>query len=295
MKILVIGANGFVGNSVANTLSKKHEVFRATRQTDAINNLHVDLLDRKSIADLLDEVKPEVIINNAGVVENSEKAAQNVTFTQNLLEVVAESGLVLKRIIISGSAAVYGQVVPENIPVPEDAPLNASAGYGLSKLEEEKIALELGAKHNLPVVVARIFNPIGAGMHEKFLIPKIISQVKEFEAGTKNSVEVSRLDSKRDYIDIQDVATAVAILAESDPRESIYNVGSGQATSNGELIQLVLSNINIATKPNIIETSGEPEVLVAIQADISRLSNEFGWKPEHDMADTVKEIIDATR
>lgn len=295
MKVLVIGANGFIGSSVADAMSEEHEVFRAARQTDVNNSLHIDLLDRSSIAELLGQINPDVIINNAGVVENSEKAMQNVTFTQNLLETAAESGLTFKKIIISGSAAVYGLVAPDNIPVSEDAPLNANAGYGLSKLQEEKIALEIGAKHNLPVVVVRIFNPIGAGMHERFLVPKIISQVQEFQAGTKDSIEVSRLDSKRDYINVKDVASAIKTLVENDCQENIYNAGSGNATSNGDLIELVLRNTSLQTRPKIIETSSDPEALVAIQADASRLKDEFGWSPAHAIEDTVKEIIDATR
>jgi nucleoside-diphosphate-sugar epimerase len=295
MKILVIGANGFIGNNVANTLSEKHEVFRASRNIDSNNPYRVDLLDRVSITKLLEEIKPEVIINNAGIVENSEKALQNPIFTENLLEVAAASGLAFKRIIISGSAAVYGLVASENIPVSEDAPLNANAGYGQSKLQEEKVALELGEKYNLPVTIVRIFNPIGVGMHERFLIPKIISQVKDFQVGARSDVEVSRLDSKRDYINIKDVANAIATIAENDPKEGIYNIGSGVATSNGELIELILSNSKISTRPNIIETSPSPEPLVAIQADISRLKKDLGWVPKYSIEETIKEIIDDTR
>jgi nucleoside-diphosphate-sugar epimerase len=294
VKILVIGANGFVGRNVSLVLSAKHDIHEAVRQLEK-GYYSVDLLDKDSIDKLLNEVKPDVVINNAGVVENSEKAMQNVAFTQNLLEVAAASELEFKRIIISGSAAVYGLVAPENIPVSETAPLNASAGYGLSKLEEEKIALDLGIKFNLPVVVVRIFNPIGAGMHERFLVPKIISQVNDFQSGVKDAIEVNRLDSERDYINVKDVASAIQAIVEGDPAETIYNVGSGKATSNGELIELILHSSNIAIRPKIVEANPEPEALVAIQADISRLSSEFGWKPINSIEDTIKEIIDAAR
>ena len=293
MKVLLFGADGFIGNTVLGALRGEHEVVGAIR-SDVPDEGYVlvDLLDRASISAAIKQVKPDIIISCAGVVENTEKADANPVFTGNILDEAKASGLVFKRIVISGSAAEFGLVDPSNIPVNEDAPLNANAGYGLSKVREEQVAL---AADGLPVVVARIFNPIGSAMHPRFLIPKLISQLEEVKAGERDAVEVSRLDSKRDYIDVRDVASAIISIATGEPTERVYNVGSGVATSNGELIELILEELKLDTKPAFVETSESPEALVAIQADISRIKDEFGWSPAYDIKDTVKEIVDAPR
>ena len=297
MKILVIGSDGFVGSAVKDALSLAHEVYGTTRNDGDLDESHryVDLLDKDTIAMALASTMPQVIISCAGVVENTDRAKQNPIFTSNLLEQVVESGIPVKRIILTGSAAEYGVVRTEDIPVNEDTPTKPNSIYGTSKLEESLSGLAYANEHNLPVVIARIFNPIGLGMHEKFLIPRIIQQIKEVKAGSRTIIEVSRLDSRRDYVDVRDVAEGLKALVDNSPKEHIYNIGSGESTSNGELVALILKGSGLEQKPQVVETSLEPEPLVAIQADITRMYDELGWRPNRKITDTVREILDATK
>jgi nucleoside-diphosphate-sugar epimerase len=300
-KVLIIGSGGFIGGAVKSLLSNDFQVYGAHSSPGSYSekdSIYIDLLKPATIEEALRKIQPQVIINCSGIVENSEKAMLNPVFSENLLKEVVKAKLRPERIIISGSAAEYGVVDKSNIPVSEDAPLNANAGYGLSKLQETRLALKIGQEHDLPVVIARIFNPIGKGMHSRFLIPKIILQVQEFADGKREVIEVSRLDSKRDYINVEDVALAIKALAKSPPKKlshDVYNIGSGKSTSNGELIELVIKNSSVKKQPKVIETSQDEEPLVAIQADISRLKNEFGWSPIKSIDETVREIVNGTR
>lgn len=292
MKILVLGANGFLGSAVTRALSANHKVIKATRRTSvADGEVYIDLQDKSTILNVLKSLEPDVIVNCAGVVYSGADVELNQVFTKNLLESVVEDGLKAQRIIISGSAAEYGVV--DKLPVSEDAPKQANAGYGLSKAKEVSFALKFAKEHDLPVVVARIFNPIGLRMHAKFLISGLIRQIKELQAGDRQSLEVSRLDSRRDYIHVDDLAKAIQILVEKDPKHDVYNVGSGISTTNQELLDMVLNNSKLKTMPVIVETAHEPEPQVASQADITRIKQEFGWKPTHSLPETVKEIVDA--
>jgi nucleoside-diphosphate-sugar epimerase len=294
MKVLTIGSDGFVGKHIVEELSKDHEVYSASRKGGASEfDYTIDLLDPLSIYNSLTEIKPEVIINCAGIVDNNDNVEQNKIFTTNLLEEIIASGLSPKRIIISGSAAEYGVV--EQIPVNEETSLHATAGYGMSKVQETTVALEYRQKYNLPITIARIFNPIGVGMRQKFLVPQIIQQVQELDAGERDVIEVSSLKSKRDYIDIRDVARAIKAIIEGEPLKSVYNIGSGVSTSNGELIDMILRSSGINKRPEIKETATMDEPLYAIQADISRLREEFNFEPTYKIEDTVREITNATR
>ena len=290
MKVLVFGSDGFIGRNVCSELENNHEVTKATRYATVDgNSVQVDLLDQDSVGRALKSVHPEVIINCAGIVDVSLDTDLNIAFTKNILEQASKLGGI-KKIIISGSAGEYGKVNPDNIPVGEDAPLNADSGYGLSKSQEEQFALEYGKKNNINVVVVRIFNPIGQNMAERFLLMRLLNQVWEFKLGKREVIEVARLDAKRDYVSVKDIATAIRSIIEGDNKESVYNIGSGQSTTNGELLEIILKNSKLEARPNIVETSSEPESLVAVQADISRISNEFKWSPIHTIDEVVSEI-----
>lgn len=295
MRILVLGASGFIGRQVAKELSKTHDVYKAYRHPYGSKDLRADLMNKESISEALDSVRPEAIVNCAGVVENSDAAEANVQFTKNLLDAVLNERLKPKSIIVCGSAAEYGEVDPLNIPVKETAPLKAANKYAVSKKLESELALEYKRKYRLPVTVVRIFNPMGFGMHPKFLISGITRQVREIEEAKRSKLEVSRLDSKRDYVDVTDVAEAIRMIIEGRPRHDVYNIGSGISTSNGEIIDLALKYSNLKSKPPIYEIFPEPEPIYAIKADISRIENEFGWRAKRSIEDTVKKAMDDAR
>lgn len=291
MRVLVVGSEGFIGRNTMHAFAEAHEVYGASRNSA---NLPIDLLDRNSIDDILDKVKPDVIFNAAGIVGASDHVMDNVTFTANLLRSVTASGIPVKRIIITGSAAEYGVVDKKNIPVREDTPINADGGYALSKAEEVRIALKIAKDHNLPVAIARVFNPLGPGMHPRFLTSRILEQIAEIRQGQRDVIEVSRLDSRRDYVDVRDVGRAVVALAEHDLHEQIYNVGSGKSTSNGELIDFMVRRSKLESVPRVIETLEQREPLVAIQADIARIEHECGWEPRYKIEETIEGIINVS-
>src|SRR5947199_333717 len=128
------------------------------------------------------------------------------------------------RIIIFGSDGFVGRSVKQALEGSHEvhgaSRENKDAGnnnHYVDLLDKETaIALEYRDTHNLPVTVARIFNPIGHGMHPRFLIPQLIQQTHEILINKRAAIEVSRLNAKRDYIDVNDVATAIKTLVEGN-------------------------------------------------------------------------------
>ncbi len=289
MKILVIGSNGFIGKAVCHELRSDHEVFCADRSVDA--DFKIDLLEKESIRKVLTDISPEIIINCAGVVENSEKAIlTNPVVTLNLLQVISELKVRSRKIVLTGSAGEYGEVMG-NEAVKEEVALRAESFYGRSKILESSVALYFKDVQKLPVVIARIFNPIGIGMHPRFLLPKIIATVSGTEEGKAGKIEVNRLDARRDYIDVRDVAGAIKDIAEKKTKHSTYNIGSGISTSNKELIDIIIKESGLREMPQIIESSNNPEPHLADRADIGRIKSDLGWIPKISLENTVKEII----
>lgn len=290
MKILVFGADGFIGRNVCDELEKAHEVIRVVRDASLGAKAAVaDLLVPNDVKSVINKYRPEVVINCAGVVGGGADVDQNVQFTKNILEQVCAVGGV-DKVIISGSAGEYGKADPGSIPVNEDVPLRADIGYGLSKVKEERFALEFGEEHGINVIVLRIFNPIGENMANKFLLTNLLQQINEFKSGRGSEVRLSRLDAKRDYISVRDIARAFKVIAEGKPRDHVYNVGSGSSITNGKLLELIIQSSKLKFRPEIIEISESPEPLVAVQADIKRISDEFGWRPSESIENLIRGI-----
>ncbi len=291
MRVLIIGSNGFVGKYIVDQLNVKHDIIKSNNNQQ--DPLYIDLLDSDTAYDALAKIQPEVIVDCAGIVENSEKAKQNPIMLSNLLEAVVKAKLNPKLIIYLGSAAEYGEVGIQNKAISEDAPLKTDSIYGLSKIEENKIANKFRSEYQLKIVEARIFNPIGVGMNHRQLIPSLVNQIREIKENNRERIEINRLDSLRDYISIRDVAYAIELIIEGSPSYNVYNIGTGKSTSNEELLELIIKNANLINKPNIIEKSINKEPVFASKADISRLREDFKWEPSVSLDQTIKEIVGA--
>ena len=291
MKVLIIGSNGFIGKSVQKVLSLEHEVFVANRQKSGEKSYKIDLLNPEIIEQVLREVQPDAVINCAGIINAADDFTLNITFTKNLLEAIIKSDIRLKRIIISGSAAEYGLIRSSDLPVGEETPLNATSEYGASKVLEEQTARKYAKQNSLPIVVARIFNPIGSGMKGRFLIPNLVQQISDYKNRQTDTIKINRLDSARDYVSVDDISNAFNALLKGEPTYFAYNIGSGVSTTNAGLLQMLLEDMNLAN-PQILQTSDIVEPLAAVQADISRLKKDFDWSPKVSLEKTIKEIID---
>jgi len=290
--ILVIGASGFIGRAVVDELRMSHNVIAASNNAiKGYDDVDIDLMDRKSLQNVLISAKPDFIVNCAGIVENSEKADLNYQFTRNLLTAIMEANIRPEAVIIMGSASEYGEVSDDLLPVKEDAPLKAESLYGKSKIKETNYALSFAQKNNLNVIVARLFNPIGTGMHSRFLIPKIISQIQLFDADKGGEIEVNRLDAERDYIDVRDVAAAIRAIIDGKPSYDVYNIGSGVATSNGDLLVLIINKCANGIIVKVKETSQIREPQFASCADISRIEDDLGWYPTYTIEEAIKGIV----
>jgi len=293
MKVLEFGSGGFVGQSVCEVLQAEHEVHTATRSDPvSVNNHPVDLLDVAAVQELIETVAPDAIVNCAGVV-SGEDVSNNEVFTKNILYALVTSKHPVKKIVICGSAGVYGFVAPDELPVKETQPLRAESEYGVSKIAEEKTAMQYKKEYNLPITIARIFNPLGTGMQPRFITSRIVEQIKQIKSGSKDKIQLSRLDAERDYIGVHDVALAIKALMVMSGGDSVYNVGSGRAITNGYIARKLAEYSGLGEDVRIEQTVDTPEHTVASQADISKIQNDTGWKPVESIDNVLKGIADA--
>lgn len=293
--ILITGADGFIGRNVSGVIrsayADTHNVALATR-SGADNTVQVDLMDADDVSAHIKDINPSIVVHCAGVV-GGDNFDPNWMMTQNIANaMVALDPATPRKVIISGSAGVYGQVESVNQAVSEDFQLNGSSPYALSKIKEEHTLRDITKNSSVAGITARIFNPIGTGMSERFLLSSLLKQVKEIQSGKRTTIELGRIDSYRDYIHVEDVATALGMIATADQLDfDVYNVGSGVATSNLELVQLLLDNFGITADIKIHELNPDPEPIYAARADITRIQSSLSWKPQYTIATAIERII----
>jgi nucleoside-diphosphate-sugar epimerase len=297
VRILVIGATGYLGQEIASAMMRDHDVVRSAHRRASLqrcsgtqSSVPVELHDPRSITAALAQVEPDAIVYCAGKTEEA-SAGENPEMVGNLLAATLKASRPLSHVILCGTAAVYGRVDPAELPVAESIALNAASKYAQSKRAEEEIAAAYREEHGSPVTVARIFNPIGPGVSGRILLAGLMRQVGQIRAGTRAVIEVSRRDAERDCIATADVGAALVALLSDIPKHAHYNVGTGIATTNGELVDLVLRHGGLSASVPVIESAREPEPTVASRADVSRLSAEFGWLPKVSVDEAVRRAI----
>lgn len=293
MKTLVIGASGFIGRALCRVLEPNGGVTAGERvpERGSCNSQYIDLLQPSSITVALAKIKPDVVINCAGVV-TAPGSPTNTAMTGNLLQAVLKSGIGIRSIVICGSAAAYGPVRRDDLPVRESTPLAAFTVFGLDKMREESLGRLYRYSFGVPVVTARIFYPIGTGMSGHHFLPSVCRQLQQWKAGRRERLEVTRLDATRDYVCASDVARALAALAYGQPREAAYNIGSGQETSNGELLQRVFALEGLKDLPPVTRGNRTSVLPLPSRADITAMRTEFGWTPEVGLDRSILEVLD---
>lgn len=239
MKALVTGAYGFVGRFlIAELTAASWEVVTVSGSDTAerVINLTASLKNDR----------PDVVFNMAGVTRADNFAdfyLGNTVFVSQLLDAVSrlpEPPLV----ILAGSAAEYGALPAGSGPVSEDTPCHPMTHYGISKYAQTLMGLKQAAA-GFPVIVARIWNPVGPGMPRHLALSNFASQIAAMppEGG---ELRVGNLDVERDFVDVREVARLIVALANCRAAlGTVVNVCSGRAWS---LRSLVNSMIRIADR-----------------------------------------------
>lgn len=299
-KLLITGGCGFVGRElvhiaqdqyeihvVDNLLSGEHRLHKMNAKKFKLHN--IDLRDKDKTESLIVTVCPDIIIHLAAIhfipkCENEPDLActTNILATINILRCLRKE----TKFIFTSSAAVYS---PSDKELVEDSglifPLDV---YGYTKLHGEHYVSLYSNQYQLDTCIVRLFNVIGPGETNPHILPEIFSQLKK---GGKE-LSLGNIESKRDFIDVRDVATGFLKLCAKNfdelPESKIINLGSGKTYSMRELLDFVreISGIEFEIKKDLskFRKVDNPVIL----ASISKLEEFLRWKPSFHIKDTLK-------
>jgi nucleoside-diphosphate-sugar epimerase len=290
-RVLVLGCGGFLGRPVTARLGELPGVRILRGGRSAGHDLTLDLaaVPVPALAGDLAALGPDVVVDCAGLVTGPATAlcAVNARGPAALCEAMALA-VPSARLVHLGSAAEYGAAQP-GTALSESAATRPAGVYGAAKLAGT-LAVTASA---LDSVVLRVFNPVGAGAPVSGLPGRLAAAFRDAPRG--GTVRTGSLAAHRDFVDVRDVAEAVALaVATPGPLPPVVNIGSGQAV---RVRTLARELARLSGFTGRIEESGAGSARSADvswhQADIALASAALGWRPARTLRDALTALCEA--
>jgi len=296
MKVLVTGAQGFLGRTILEQYAASGARLLALARSTPDLALapqaawFVHELPSAALAPLLAAEQPDLLVHAAGAANVGRSVAEplhdfegSVRILAHLLEAVRTQSPSTRLVVLS-SAAVYGN--PQQLPIAESTQIQPISPYGYHKRMSEDLCGYYAQLYGLQVCSLRIFSAYGPGLRRQ-VIWDICRKARE-----DATVELMGTgEESRDFIYAADIARAVRVVGEQgDFHAGVYNVASGVSTTIAEVAARVTERIapGKLVRFNGVQRSGDPRNW---QADVTRLAA-LGFTPQVAFADGLTAYID---
>ena len=306
-RVLVTGADGFIGSRLVEMLVSKGYKVRALSQYNSFNNWgwleDVPCKDKIEIftgdirdphyckyitkdIDIIFHLAALIAIPYSYVAPDS-YVDTNIKGTLNICQAAKENGNI--RVIHTSTSEVYGTA--QYVPIDENHPTQPQSPYSATKIAADAMAMSFYNAFNLPVTIARPFNTYGPRQSARAVIPTIITQISN---GIKE-IKLGDVTPTRDFNYVDDTCRGFIALAECD--ESIgetVNIGSNFEISIGDTLNLIKelmnSDVEFVVDENRIRPS-KSEVF-RLWCDNSKIKELTGFKPQVNIKEGLQKTID---
>ncbi len=305
-RILVTGADGFIGSHLVEALVKEGTKVSALSFYNAVNSWgwleEIDCLEEVEVitgdirdANHMKEItkQKDMIFHLAALIAipysyiaPAGYIATNVEGTLNLCRGALENGC--SRFLHTSTSEVYGTA--RYVPIDEAHPLQAQSPYSASKIGADAIAMSFFHSFELPLVTARPFNTYGPRQSARAVIPTLITQI----AAGKKEIQLGSLSPTRDFNYVKDTVRGLIGLACCDEAMGqVVNIGSGSEIAIGQLVEMIKelmdSDAEITTDEQRVRPgSSEVERLLCNNTLVKRL---VGYVPRYTLEQGLKETI----
>ena len=295
-KILVTGADGFIGSHLCEELVRRGYHVRAFVMYNSFNSwgwLDDASADIKSSLDVFagDIRDPhgvkeamkgcDAVLHLAALIaipysyhSPDTYVDTNIKGTLNVLQAARELGV--GKVIHTSTSEVYGTA--RFVPITEDHPLQGQSPYSASKIGADQMALSFYRSFATPVAIVRPFNTYGPRQSARAIIPTVITQI----AGGQHRVKIGALHPTRDFNYIADTVRGFIAALESDRCiGEVLNIGSNYEISIGDTMQLIaeLMGVSIETETEAVRLRPENSEVERLWADNAKARDLLGWEP----------------
>jgi dTDP-L-rhamnose 4-epimerase len=343
-RALVTGGAGLIGSHVTDLLVREgwnvrvldnlepntHKRGKPNWINPAAEFVEGDLRDRETISAALDKI--DIVFHQAAyggyMPEISKYVHVNSFGTAQMLEVIREKSLPIKKIVVASSQAVYSEgagncpkhglvfpavrpveqlkkgdwqvhcpicgAITKSAPTPENAPVGGETVYGLTKVDQEKLVLLWGKQVGIPTAALRYSCTYGP---RQSIFNPYTGVIAIFCTRLLNNlppVLYEDGDQTRDFSFVEDIARANLLAAETDELDGFaVNVGSGEGTPIREVAQILSRLLKIDIEP---EARGEfrPGEMRHLTSDTTKISA-AGYKPQIELEEGIQRYIDWIR
>lgn len=308
-KILVTGADGFIGSHLTEELVKKGYKVKAFVYYNSFNNwgwldtLPKNIMQNVEIftGDIRDPNGVRTAMNGIdGVFHLAALIAipfsyhspdsyvdTNIKGTLNILQAARDNSNI-QRVLVTSTSEVYGTA--QYVPIDEKHPFQGQSPYSATKIGADRLAESFYRSFNLPVTIVRPFNTYGPRQSARAVIPTIITQL----LSGATEIKLGSLTPTRDFNYVKDTVSGFISIAEAEKTigEEI-NIATQKEISIGELAQTIINLINPSARIVCDDQRLRPE-----KSEVNRLlgSNQkilnlTEWTPKHTLKEGISETI----
>lgn len=311
-KVLVTGADGFIGSHLTEELIKQGHKVRAFAYYNSFNSWGwLDTLPKEVLNEI--EVFTGDIRDPNGVKESMKGIDEvyhlaaliaipfsyhspdsyvdtNIKGTLNVLQ--AARDLETSRILVTSTSEVYGTA--QYVPIDEKHPYQGQSPYSATKIGADRIAESFYRSFDMPITIVRPFNTYGPRQSARAVIPTIITQLL---AG-KEEIKLGSLTPTRDFNYVKDTAQGFIEIARAiNTIGEEINIATQQEISIGELAQTMIDQINPNAKIICEEERLRPEKseVNRLLGDNKKIKKMTDWEPKYTLEQGLAETIEWIR
>ena len=309
-KVFMTGLSGFVGRHLGDILVQKgYDVSALVRhvadRTDQFEGIDVhfgDFRDSTTIADILDNVQPDVIIHLASQISveysfthEEEVMDLNLAGSNMLASVARKHCKNLEKYIFASSVETYGNQNPNAIPIKESNPQHPASPYGVAKMSHELYLKYLYQGYKFPMAILRSTNTYGRKFRKyNFVIEHILSNMMNWKGGSR-SIKMGYCEPVRDYLFVDDEVEAyLALLNNDDCIGQTFNTGTGRGVSVAQLFDIVQKQVVSGDMFEPMWNINSPRgfEIANLTLDAIKLCDWTGWHAKVSLEDGIRKTME---
>jgi len=308
MRVLITGADGFIGSHLTETMVKYGFNVKAFTYYNSFNSWGwLDNLDKevlKNVEVVMGDIRDpygvktatkgcEAILHLAALiaipfsyVAPDAYVDTNIKGTLNIIQAAREKNI---RTLVTSTSEVYGTA--KYVPIDENHPYQGQSPYSASKIGADRLAESFYRSFNTPITIVRPFNTYGPRQSARAVIPTIITQLLQ----GAEEIKLGAIEPTRDFNFVEDTANGfIEILKSEKTIGEEINIATGEEISIGDTAKELIRQINPSAKIKLDEERLRPEKseverLLGANEKIKKLTN---WKPKYSFEEGIKKTIE---